>query len=99
MVPVPAVYVPEQPVPQLPPPEKASVPAFAFTAPVLLNAAPIVLLIPPVIWNVPALLNVLVPTLLMIPLALDRRSTRLNSSHTLISYPFFCFKKNTDALV
>src|SRR3954449_9130747 len=25
--------------------------------------------------------------------ALDRKSTRLNSSHTLISYAVFCFKK------
>src|SRR4051795_7571674 len=28
---------------------------------------------------------------------LDRKSTRLNSSHTLISYAVFCFKKKTDA--
>src|SRR3954449_9313166 len=27
--------------------------------------------------------------------ALDRKSTRLNSSHTLISYAVFCLKKNT----
>src|SRR3954449_4719049 len=26
--------------------------------------------------------------------ALDRKSTRLNSSHTLISYAVFCLKKN-----
>src|SRR4029077_21290971 len=26
----------------------------------------------------------------------DRQSTRLNSSHTLISYAVFCFKKNVD---
>src|SRR4051795_8432984 len=26
---------------------------------------------------------------------LDRKSTRLNSSHTLISYAVFCLKKNT----
>src|SRR5260221_1154462 len=28
---------------------------------------------------------------------LDRKSTRLNSSHTLISYAVFCLKKNTHA--
>src|SRR5438132_6353698 len=27
------------------------------------------------------------------PLALDRKSTRLNSSHTVISYAVFCLKK------
>src|SRR5258708_12478629 len=26
----------------------------------------------------------------------DRKSTRLNSSHQIISYPLFCFKKKTD---
>src|SRR3954467_469873 len=29
--------------------------------------------------------------------ALDRKSTRLNSSHTIISYAVFCLKKNTAA--
>src|SRR3954464_3352844 len=28
--------------------------------------------------------------------ALDRKSTRLNSSHTIISYAVFCLKKNLD---
>src|SRR5207253_4960643 len=28
------------------------------------------------------------------PLALDRKSTRLNSSHVAISYGVFCWKKN-----
>src|SRR4029077_11333001 len=59
MIPAPAVYVPEQPVPQLPPPEKFNVPLLLITLPVLLNTTLIVLLIPPVICNVPALLNVL----------------------------------------
>ena len=27
-------------------------------------------------------------------IALDRKSTRVNSSHTCISYPVYCFKKN-----
>src|SRR5437588_8181538 len=27
----------------------------------------------------------------------DRKSTRLNSSHTVISYAVFCLKKNNDA--
>src|SRR5436190_18261664 len=30
-------------------------------------------------------------------LALDRKSTRLNSSHTVISYAVFCLKKKKDA--
>src|SRR5256885_11113605 len=29
------------------------------------------------------------------PLAKDRKSTRLNSSHLVISYAVFCLKKNT----
>src|SRR5260221_2160025 len=29
-------------------------------------------------------------------LAADRKSTRLNSSHTVISYAVFCLKKNKD---
>src|SRR3954466_16296407 len=28
----------------------------------------------------------------------DRKSTRLNSSHTIISYAVFCLKKNTEAV-
>src|SRR5260221_7808815 len=31
--------------------------------------------------------------------ALDRKSTRLNSSHTVISYAVFCLKKKTDNLL
>src|SRR5690625_6336368 len=31
-------------------------------------------------------------------LALDRKSTRLNSSHVAISYAVFCLKKKTDEL-
>src|SRR3954464_9469442 len=30
--------------------------------------------------------------------ALDRKSTRLNSSHTIISYAVFCLQKNADRL-
>src|SRR5256886_2800754 len=32
------------------------------------------------------------------PMNTDRKSTRLNSSHSQISYAVFCLKKNTDAL-
>src|SRR3954449_3721963 len=32
-------------------------------------------------------------TLSMVAVSLDRKSTRLNSSHTLISYAVFCLKK------
>src|SRR3954465_668458 len=31
--------------------------------------------------------------------ALDRKSTRLNSRHTIISYAVFCLKKNTPPLI
>jgi hypothetical protein len=59
---------PAHAVAQLPPPERISVPAFAFTVPLLLNATLIVLETPPVICNVPALLNVLaVPPLKIMP--------------------------------
>src|SRR5215467_15053695 len=30
----------------------------------------------------------------VVPVALDRKSTRLNSSHLVISYAVFCLKKN-----
>src|SRR5260370_7350341 len=30
---------------------------------------------------------------------IDRKSTRLNSSHTLISYAPFCFKKKTPTII
>src|SRR5438034_1756791 len=32
-------------------------------------------------------------------LGLDRKSTRLNSSHTVISYAVFCLKKKTSSLL
>src|SRR5688572_32113811 len=35
-------------------------------------------------------------TLLGEPTGLDRKSTRLNSSHSQISYAVFCLKKKTD---
>src|SRR5258708_19605186 len=37
-----------------------------------------------------------VPVLVLLAIGLvrlDRKSTRLNSSHQIISYPFFCFKQ------
>src|SRR5713101_9825288 len=89
MIPVPAVYVPEQPVPQLPPPEKSRVPALAFTVPVLLNTTLTVLEIPPVIWNVPALLNVDgVPPLKMMPFALPFTMVQVAPERLLITAPF-----------
>src|SRR5688572_31377415 len=41
------------------------------------------------------LLNVFVTGLLdlIVPVAIDRKSTRLNSSHSQISYAVFCLKK------
>src|SRR5437588_4146978 len=33
------------------------------------------------------------PTLLVVTMKPDRKSTRLNSSHTVISYAVFCLKK------
>src|SRR2546430_6577190 len=35
---------------------------------------------------------------LSISIAIDRKSTRLNSSHSQISYAVFCLKKKNDAL-
>src|SRR6266851_9121659 len=89
MIPVPAVYVPEQPVPQLPPPEKASVPAFAFTVPLLLNTTRMSLATPPVIWNVPALLNVgAAPPLKMMPFPLPFTMLQVAPARLLITAPF-----------
>src|SRR3712207_8329685 len=42
--------------------------------------------------------DVLEPSPLTVKLPLDRKSTRLNSSHANISYAVFCLKKNTQAL-
>src|SRR2546426_9017209 len=36
---------------------------------------------------------------LSLPTRLDRKSTRLNSSHLVISYAVFCLKKKNDKLV
>ena len=38
-------------------------------------------------------------SILMRPRYLDRKSTRLNSSHVRISYAVFCLKKKTKAMV
>src|SRR5713226_5145476 len=73
---------------QLPPPEKFRVPTFAFTVPVLLNATLTVSATPPVIWKVPALLNVLVPTLLKIPLPLPPAMVQVAPARLLITAPF-----------
>src|SRR6266404_2094317 len=89
MIPATAVYAPEQPVPQLPPPEKFNVPLLLITLPVLLNTTLIVLLIPPVIWNVPALLNVLaVPPLKKIPFPLPFAMVQVAPERLLITAPF-----------
>src|SRR3954449_4187308 len=37
----------------------------------------------------------MVDAIATLPVTLDRKSTRLNSSHNLISYAVFCFKKKT----
>src|SRR5436309_13077497 len=44
-----------------------------------------------------ALAGLLTPTVIMTPL-LDRKSTRLNSSHVKISYAVFCLKKKKKQL-
>src|SRR5713101_4256684 len=73
----------------VPPPEKSRVPAFAFTAPVLLNTTLTVLETPPVIWKVPALLNVLaVPPLKMMPFALPFTMVQVAPERLLITAPF-----------
>src|SRR3954467_1090775 len=38
-------------------------------------------------------------TLSVVAVSLDRKSTRLNSSHTIISYAVFCLKKKTHQAV
>src|SRR5947207_8591240 len=40
-----------------------------------------------------ALVGALILTLTLVPVLADRKSTRLNSSHTVISYAVFCLKK------
>src|SRR5438034_6641386 len=37
-----------------------------------------------------------VPDVVTVAKAIDRKSTRLNSSHTVISYAVFCLKKKND---
>src|SRR6266446_6974590 len=86
--PLPTLNDPAHPVVQLPPPEKISVPAFAFTVPLLLNATLTVLDTPPVICNVPALLNVLaVPPLKMIPFPLPFTIFQVAPDTLLITAP------------
>src|SRR5216684_2096485 len=70
---------------------KFSVPAFALTVPVLLNATLTVLVTPPVICNVPALLNVGVPPLKMMPFPFPLLPfTKVHTAPTrlLITAPF-----------
>src|SRR3712207_8584465 len=38
--------------------------------------------------------TLMLPSVLLAPVAGDRKSTRLNSSHANISYAVFCLKKN-----
>src|SRR5258708_23854917 len=37
--------------------------------------------------------------LMLMPIGADRKSTRLNSSHQIISYAVFCLKKKNDPLI
>src|SRR6266851_6925644 len=68
---------------------KFSVPAFALTVPVLLNATLTVLVTPPVICNVPALLNVLAaPPLKKIPFPLPFTMLQVAPEGLLITAPF-----------
>src|SRR5713226_3107796 len=90
---------PAQAVVQLPPPEKFRVPTFAFTVPVLLNATLTVSATPPVIWKVPALLNVLVPTLLKIPLALPPAMVQVAPERLLITAPFCVNRLKPDVVL
>src|SRR5712691_9801142 len=86
--PLPTLNDPAHPAVQLPPPEKISVPAFAFTVPLLLNTTLTVLDTPPVICNVPALLNVLaVPPLKMIPFPLPFTIFQVAPERLLIAAP------------
>src|SRR5258708_31830711 len=41
----------------------------------------------------------ILPTGLLVPKYLDRKSTRLNSSHQIISYAVFCLKKKKHKFV
>src|SRR3712207_3730994 len=49
----------------------------------------------PVIARVSKELGILTVGIVTIPFRLDRKSTRLNSSHANISYAVFCLKKNS----
>src|SRR5690625_6434545 len=74
--------------------------------PMLSNRGSIVQLVFPLVWQihtrcsmraplgVPALImSLVVPIFWVICAVLDRKSTRLNSSHVAISYAVFCLKK------
>src|SRR5713101_7762091 len=90
---------PAHAVVQLPPPEKISVPAFAFTVPLLLNTTLTVLDTPPVICNVPALLNVLaVPPLKAMPFPLPFTIFQVAPARLLITAPF-CRNRVAPAVV
>src|SRR5438132_7742776 len=53
---------------------------------------------PPVVVEAPPPLLVVPRTPVYYAPALDRKSTRLNSSHTVISYAVFCLKKKKTVL-
>src|SRR3954462_11282138 len=50
------------------------------------------------IWRPPRSTLFPYTTLSVVAVSLDRKSTRLNSSHTIISYAVFCLKKIADHL-
>src|SRR5713226_4054675 len=77
-----------KPPASVPPPENVSVPAFAFTVPLLLNATRMSLATPPVICNVPALLNAgAVPPLKKIPFPLPFTIFQVAPARLLITAP------------
>src|SRR5260221_1656742 len=56
-------------------------------------------------WSSPSTTKAIIPQSQLYPSSngppvfLDRKSTRLNSSHTVISYAVFCLKKTHDQLL
>src|SRR5258708_11473668 len=44
-------------------------------------------------------MEILIPAAISVPVKADRKSTRLNSSHQIISYAVFCLKKKRDRAI
>src|SRR5438270_2656352 len=65
---------------------------------ILISFVCVIAIIRVLVVRVVAILVLILRLVLILTLVLDRKSTRLNSSHSQISYAVFCLKKKTKQL-